>query len=196
MPYFNNDLDALKKVMDYNAALADKLYANGTLNYTSGSKGRFQHVPVAVNKDMYYYDCKYDGYSSVILAYLDQFNGLMTPLAVGLGALTAFIGGLLGIIILYNIGALAVAKADGGQYLFQGAAEQVSSLKTRIKVLQWVAAITTLVGTTGTACTEVVSIMVSQDKADLMGYWKAFVNYHADINNKIIFFHYYFLSGG
>jgi hypothetical protein len=185
MPNFNDDLDALKKVMDYNANLANKLYANGTLNYTSGSKGRFQHVPVAVSKDMYYYDCKYDGYKDIIFAYLDQFNGLMTPLAVGLGALTAIIGAIFAIVLLVQSTALALVNEDAGVSADEAGSQGLRLLELKVKIIKWINVIVGLVGACSALSTGAVSGLVSQDKGDLMGYWKVYANYHADIKLEV-----------
>jgi hypothetical protein len=182
MPNFNNDLNDLKGVMDFNAKHADELYTKGILNYSSGSKGRFQHVPIQVTKDMYYYDSKYDAYETIIMSYLDEFNGLMTPLAIGLSAGTAALGVASGICVACSGTAVTVATQDGGT----ATAVQTTFWLKFWKVVGWVGGI---LGASGAVATGVVAGVVANDKKNLANVWKKYANYHGDMKLEVPYIH-------
>jgi hypothetical protein len=182
MVNFNEDLNKLKSVMEYNVKLANKLYDNGTLNYTSGSNTRFQHVPISVVKDLYYYDCQYDGYSGVILNYLEEFNGLMVPLSISISAAAAVITSVLGVFIFAFGQSVAVATVDEGAdaaIVSTVGGEGMSYAKV-FNIMFGVA------GACGGLGTGVIAAVISQDKAKLMGYWKNYQMIHSDIKAEVI----------
>jgi hypothetical protein len=210
MPDWNTDINNLKKVMDYNKDLADELYANGTLNYSSHSGGRFQHVPVSVAKDMYYYDCKYDAYETIIVSYLDQIMGRLTPLSTGLNVATSTLAAITGIVVLVTSVATAVAPADDGASLGTtaplGASAEGTVLAedaalnaapqaiTKAAVstgakwanrFKWTTGVSSLVGAGCSIITGVISSCISSDKGDLMGYWEDYSNYHGDLKLEV-----------
>jgi hypothetical protein len=181
MPNFNTDLNNLKDVMDYNANLADQLYDNCTLNYSSNSGGRFQHCPISVAKDMYYYDCRYDSYSGIILSFLDEFAGIMVPLSISLSAATAVITSVLGVFIFAMGQSVTVATVDDG-----AEAAVVSTVGGNGMTYAKVFSITFgVIGATGGLGTGVIAAVIAQDKADLMRYWKYYQNYHGDIKLEV-----------
>jgi hypothetical protein len=138
-----------------------------------------------VSKDMYYYDCEYDGYKDIIFSYLDQFNGLITPLAIAIGAVTSLICACVGILILTTTAAIAAASVDEGSSLTAETSQSAQVLNTRLTGLKWLSAVIAVIGTAGSTSTGTISILVSQDKADLMGYWKVYDNSHVDIKLEV-----------
>jgi hypothetical protein len=71
IPNYNTDVDNIWDIVNYNAALANKLYANGTIRDDFGeSYGDVRHIPHLVYDELYFVLMSYSNYYNIIDKYL------------------------------------------------------------------------------------------------------------------------------